>query len=60
MQGVESDEHTERLHNIREVIAAGACAVGMDGHLVNKQWIEAGNYAAMTKLASECVSLVKE
>ncbi|MEK3910391.1 bifunctional 4-hydroxy-2-oxoglutarate aldolase/2-dehydro-3-deoxy-phosphogluconate aldolase [Paenibacillus sp. FSL H7-0331] len=48
------------LHNIREIIAAGACAVGMGGHLVNKQWIEAGNYAAMTKLASECVGLVKE
>jgi 2-dehydro-3-deoxyphosphogluconate aldolase/(4S)-4-hydroxy-2-oxoglutarate aldolase len=48
------------LHNIREVIAAGAFAVGMGGNLVNKQLIEAGNYAAITKLARECVDAITE
>ncbi|MCZ8511707.1 bifunctional 4-hydroxy-2-oxoglutarate aldolase/2-dehydro-3-deoxy-phosphogluconate aldolase [Paenibacillus filicis] len=43
------------LHNIREVIDAGAFAVGMGGNLVNKKWIEEGNYAAITELARACV-----
>ncbi|MCY9670289.1 hypothetical protein M5X11_36260 [Paenibacillus alginolyticus] len=46
--------------NLREIIAAGAFAVGMGGNLVNKQWIEAGNYIAITKLARECVEAVTE
>lgn len=48
------------LHNLREIMAAGAFAVGMGGNLVNKQWIEAGNYTAITKLARECVEAVTE
>lgn len=48
------------LHNLREIMAAGAFAVGMGSNLVNKQWIEAGNYTAITKLARECVEAVTE
>jgi 2-dehydro-3-deoxyphosphogluconate aldolase/(4S)-4-hydroxy-2-oxoglutarate aldolase len=48
------------LHNIREMISAGAIAVGMGGNLVNKQLIEAGDYAGIKKLARECVEAVAE
>ena len=46
------------VHNIREIIAAGAIAVGMGGNLVNKQLIEAGDYAAIKKLARECLEAI--
>jgi 2-dehydro-3-deoxyphosphogluconate aldolase/(4S)-4-hydroxy-2-oxoglutarate aldolase len=46
------------IHNLREIIAAGAFAVGMGGNLVNKQLIDAGDYAAIKKLARECVEVI--
>ncbi|GIP31749.1 bifunctional 4-hydroxy-2-oxoglutarate aldolase/2-dehydro-3-deoxy-phosphogluconate aldolase [Paenibacillus sp. J2TS4] len=46
------------LHNLREVIAAGAFAVGMGGNLVNKQLIEAGDYNAIKKLSLECINVI--
>lgn len=48
------------LQNIREIIAAGAVAVGVGGNLVNKQLIESGNYAAIKKLAQEYVEAIAD
>ncbi len=48
------------LHNIREIIAAGAFAVGMGGNLVNKQLIEVGDYAAIKKMARQCVEAIED
>lgn len=48
------------LHNIREIIEAGAFAVGIGGNLVNREWIESGNFAAMQKMAGELVRVISE
>lgn len=48
------------LHNIREIIGAGALAVGVGGNLVNRQWIDSGHFAALQKLAQEFVRIIAE
>ncbi|MFC5647678.1 bifunctional 4-hydroxy-2-oxoglutarate aldolase/2-dehydro-3-deoxy-phosphogluconate aldolase [Paenibacillus solisilvae] len=48
------------LHNIREILEAGAFAVGIGGNLVNRHWIESGNFVAMQKLAQELVHIVTD
>lgn len=45
-------------HNLKEIIAAGAAAAGIGGHLVVRKWVESGNYAAIEQRARELVELV--
>jgi len=39
--------------NAAEFIAAGCCGLGVGGNLVNKAWIEAGQWDRITALAAE-------
>ncbi|MFE5321891.1 bifunctional 4-hydroxy-2-oxoglutarate aldolase/2-dehydro-3-deoxy-phosphogluconate aldolase [Paenibacillus sp. NPDC056579] len=48
------------LHNIRDILQAGAFAVGIGGSLVNRHWIEEGNYDAIRNLAQELVHTVAD
>ncbi|MDH6670896.1 bifunctional 4-hydroxy-2-oxoglutarate aldolase/2-dehydro-3-deoxy-phosphogluconate aldolase [Paenibacillus glucanolyticus] len=48
------------LNNIREILHAGAFAVGMGGSLVKQDWIESGNFSAIQRLAKELVHVVAE
>lgn len=45
------------LHNIQEILDAGAFAVGIGGKLVNRTWIESGNFAALKTLARKFVQV---
>jgi len=38
---------------------AGVCAVGIGSHLVKKEWLETGNYDAMTAKVAEVIGLIK-
>ena len=39
---------------------AGVCAVGVGSHLVRKEWVETGNYDAMTAKVAEVIGLIRE
>ena len=39
--------------NAAEFMAAGCCGLGVGGNLVNKTWIEAGEWDKITALAAE-------
>ncbi|MEF9880311.1 MAG: bifunctional 4-hydroxy-2-oxoglutarate aldolase/2-dehydro-3-deoxy-phosphogluconate aldolase [Clostridia bacterium] len=39
--------------NARDFISAGCCGVGVGGNLVNKEWIEQGQWDKITALAAE-------
>jgi 2-dehydro-3-deoxyphosphogluconate aldolase/(4S)-4-hydroxy-2-oxoglutarate aldolase len=38
---------------------AGVCAVGIGSHLVKNEWLETGNYDAMTAKVAEVIGLIK-
>lgn len=38
-------------HNAADFIAAGCCGIGVGGNLINKEWIEAGEWEKITDLA---------
>ena len=42
--------------NIGEYLAAGAIGVGVGGNLANKEWIDAGEYHKITKVAKAMVA----
>lgn len=46
--------------NIIEFLDAGCCGAGIGGNLVNKKWIEAGEYEKITETARALVEKVKE
>jgi len=46
--------------SIKEWFKAGVTAVGIGSALIRKEWIEAGNYAAITAEASQIMSLVQK
>jgi 2-dehydro-3-deoxyphosphogluconate aldolase/(4S)-4-hydroxy-2-oxoglutarate aldolase len=46
------------LENIPEFLAAGAVGFGVGGKLVNKEWIDAGEFDRITALAAEYVKAV--
>ncbi len=46
--------------NITEFLDAGCCGAGIGGNLVNKKWIEAGEYGKITETARELIEKVKE
>lgn len=39
--------------NVADFLAAGCCGAGVGGNLVNKTWIEAGEYEKLTEAARE-------
>ena len=45
--------------NIADFLDAGCCGAGVGGNLVNKKWIEAGEYGKLTKAAEELLAAVK-
>ncbi|WP_196062151.1 MULTISPECIES: bifunctional 4-hydroxy-2-oxoglutarate aldolase/2-dehydro-3-deoxy-phosphogluconate aldolase [unclassified Serratia (in: enterobacteria)] len=48
------------LENTREFAKAGAFAMGVGSALTNKQWIEAGNWAAITQQAQAFIQAFHE
>ena len=46
-------------NNIASFLAAGACGAGIGGNLVNRQWVEAGQYEKITEVARQLVAAVK-
>lgn len=46
--------------NITTFLAAGAAGAGIGGNLVNKTWVEAGEYEKITDVAKVLVAAVKE
>lgn len=46
--------------NTAEFLSAGCCGVGVGGNLVNKEWIEAGQWDRITALAKEYREAVGE
>ena len=46
--------------NLRAFLNAGLCGAGIGGNLVNKAWIEAGEYYKITELAAKLVQIAKE
>ena len=46
-------------NNAADFIAAGAVGIGVGGNLVNKKWIEAGEYGKLTKAAEELLAAVR-
>jgi len=46
--------------NAANFIKAGAIGIGVGGNLVNKAWIEAGDFEKITMLASDYVKAVEE
>lgn len=45
--------------NLREFLDAGLCGAGIGGNLVNKNWIEAGEFDKITELAASLVQIAK-
>jgi len=45
--------------NIADFLAAGAAGAGIGGNLVNKKWVEAGEYEKITEIARQLVAAVK-
>ena len=46
--------------NITEYLDAGCCGAGIGGNLVNKKWIEAGEFDKITQTAKELVEKVEK
>lgn len=46
--------------NITKFLDAGCCGAGIGGNLVNKKWIDAGEYEKITETARELVAAVQE
>lgn len=46
--------------NVREYLDAGCAGVGVGGNLVNKKWIEAGEFAKITALAETFLQKMNE
>lgn len=45
--------------NITDFLDAGCCGAGIGGNLVNKTWIEAGEFEKITETAAKLVEIVK-
>ncbi|MBQ8813110.1 MAG: bifunctional 4-hydroxy-2-oxoglutarate aldolase/2-dehydro-3-deoxy-phosphogluconate aldolase [Lachnospiraceae bacterium] len=45
--------------NVADFLAAGCCGAGVGGNLVNKKWIEAGEYEKLTEAARELMRAVE-
>ena len=45
--------------NIATFLAAGAAGAGIGGNLVNKDWVEAGQFEKITEIARQLVAAVK-
>lgn len=45
--------------NVKEFLNAGCCGAGAGGNLANKQWIEAGEFDKITKVARDLCEAVK-
>ena len=46
-------------NNLTPFLAAGAVGAGIGGNLVNRQWVEAGQYEKITEVARRLVAAVK-
>ena len=46
--------------NLRDYLAAGACGAGIGGNLVNRRWIENGEFEKITAVAEELVRVVED
>lgn len=46
--------------NITQFLDAGCCGAGVGGNLVNRKWIESGEYEKLTTVAKELVAKVKD
>lgn len=46
-------------NNIADFLKAGVCGAGVGGNLVNRQWVEAGEFEKITQVARELVEAVK-
>ena len=47
-------------NNITEFLEAGCCGAGIGGNLVNKKWIEAGEYEKITETAVKLTEIIRE
>ena len=47
-------------NNLKEFFAAGCVGAGIGGNLVNKAWIDAGEYSKITETARMLVEIAKE
>jgi len=45
--------------NIKEFMDAGCCGAGVGGNLVNKEWIEAGQFDKLTEAAKAMLEAIK-
>lgn len=45
--------------NLQEFLSAGCVGAGIGGNLVNKQWIDAGEYDKITEVARAMVKIVE-
>lgn len=45
--------------NIADFLAAGAAGAGIGGNLVNRKWVEAGQYEKITEVARQLVAAVQ-
>lgn len=46
--------------NITDYLAVGACGAGIGGNLVNKNWVEKGEFEKITQVAKALVAAVQE
>ena len=46
------------VNNAKEFIQAGACGVGVGGSLVNKEWIQNGEFDKITELAKKFIEIL--
>ena len=46
--------------NLKDYLDIGICGAGIGGNLVNKAWIEAGEYGKITEVAKAMVKIVKD
>ena len=46
--------------NVASFLAVGAAGAGIGGNLVNRAWVEAGEYEKITEVAKALVAAVKE
>lgn len=46
--------------NVADYLAVGACGAGIGGNLVNKSWVESGEYEKITQVAKALVAAVQE
>ena len=45
--------------NVAQFLKAGACGAGIGGKLVRKDWIDSGNYEAITQAAKDLVACIE-